>query len=47
MFDSRAPSTGDIIQYIAMPDSMVKKMIDDAQKRAETIKKETLLEAKE
>ena len=25
----------------------VKKMIDDAQKRAETIKKETILEAKE
>lgn len=32
---------------VAEADEMVKKMIDDAQKRAETIKKETLLEAKE
>ena len=32
---------------VAEADQMVKKMIDDAQKRAETIKKETLLEAKE
>ena len=32
---------------VAKADIMVKKMIDDAQKRAETIKKETIIEAKE
>ena len=32
---------------VAKADEMVKKMITDAQKRAETLKKETILEAKE
>ncbi len=32
---------------IAKADELVKKMVDDAQKRAETLKKETILEAKE
>jgi ribonuclease Y len=32
---------------VAKAEDAVKKMIDDAQKRAETIKKETVLEAKE
>lgn len=32
---------------VAKADELVKKMIDDAQKRAETLKKETILEAKE
>ena len=32
---------------VAKAEDAVKKMIDDAQKRAETIKKETILEAKE
>ena len=32
---------------VAKADAMVNKMIDDAQKRAETLKKETILEAKE
>ncbi len=32
---------------VAKADEMVKKMIDDAQTRAETLKKETILEAKE